>query len=69
MVKRRIVQAEIATLPPEIWDAREVMAFLKVGRTKLYELINGGLPSRMIGGSRRFDPRDVARWWSEQKSA
>lgn len=68
-MRKRIVQAEPAVLPSEIWDVEQVRAFLKIGRTKLYELINGGLPSRMIGGSRRFDPRDVARWWSEQKSA
>lgn len=57
------------SLPPEIWDAQQACVFLKCGRTKLYELISAGLPSRKIGNSRVFDPRDVAGWWERQRES
>jgi excisionase family DNA binding protein len=57
------------TLPSEIWDAEQACKFLKCGRTKLYELLDAGLPSRKIGGRRFFDPRDVAGWWHQQRES
>jgi excisionase family DNA binding protein len=66
-MKKKLVEAATASLPPEIWDVQKACAFLGVGRTRLYELIAEGLPSRKIGAKRRFDPRDLALWWEQQK--
>lgn len=68
-MRKKIVQVAPAELPQEIWDVRRICAFLGISRARLYQLIDAGLPSRKIGGSRRFDPRDVAAWWEDRKES
>jgi excisionase family DNA binding protein len=57
-----------ASLPEEIWNLTEVMRFLKVSRTAIYDLMkNDGLPYIQIGKYRKFDPRDIAAWWERKR--
>jgi excisionase family DNA binding protein len=52
-----------------VWTVEDVMRFLKLSRTTIYELMDEGLPSVKIGGSRRFDRRDIVQWWEERKKS
>ncbi|HZT99775.1 MAG TPA: helix-turn-helix domain-containing protein [Ktedonobacteraceae bacterium] len=67
MVRAKQQAQEPVTLPDEIWGVEQVCNFLKVGRTKFYELLKEGLPSRWVGKRRRFDQRDIALWWEKQR--
>lgn len=66
--KDLISRQERVELPNEIWNLTEVMSFLKVSRTAIYELMKSdGLPYVQIGKYRKFDPRDVAAWWERKR--
>jgi len=52
-----------------LWTIQEVMTYLKMGKTKVTELTKSGkLPSRMIGGDRRYIPEEVRKWTLKQGS-
>jgi excisionase family DNA binding protein len=46
----------------------ELMRYLKLGRTKVYELLaQGTIPSYLVGRLRRVKREDVDRWLEAQK--
>lgn len=46
-----------------LWDARDVAAYLKASRSWVYQKAEDGtLPSLRIGGLLRFEPETVRRW-------
>ena len=46
-----------------LWDSKAVMAYLKCGKSTVYQWAEAGtLPSMRIGGLLRFDPEVVRRW-------
>ena len=47
----------------------EVMLYLKIGRTKCYELLQTSIPSYAIGRLRRVKKSDIDLWLSGQKYA
>jgi predicted DNA-binding transcriptional regulator AlpA len=47
-------------LAEPLWDALDVARFLKVSRSWVYErTMSGELPSRRIGGLRRYEPAAI----------
>lgn len=57
------------TPPPEaLIDMRELLKFLKLGKTKISELINQeGLPVYKFGNTYRFDRNEVWQWLQERR--
>ncbi len=57
----------MTTATPEALTVPEVMAALRLSRSKLYDLIRSkALPSFTIGRCRRFDPADVTAYIRHQ---
>lgn len=53
----------MTTAAPEALTVPEVMSALRLGRSKVYDLIRSGtLPSFTIGRARRIDPADLATY-------
>ena len=49
-----------ARFDQQLWDARDVAAFLKVSRSWVYHQAEAGmLPCLRIGGLLRFDPQKI----------
>jgi predicted DNA-binding transcriptional regulator AlpA len=53
-----------------LWEVKDVMAYLKRGRSWVYEQVAAGtLPHLRIGvGGLRFDPAEVRTWALRQRS-
>ena len=48
---------------------KELMAYLKIGRSKLYKLLQDGtIPASRIGKSWRIDREEVDRWMKTQRA-
>lgn len=60
--------AAVDTMPIEdLWTVREVMKFLALKRTAVYERVNAGeLPHLRIGNQLRFVPDQIRRWVVEK---
>ena len=51
------------------WTVEDLRRYLRLGRTKSYELLHTKeIPSVMIGRSRRIDPHDVTEWLERKKN-
>ena len=69
-----IVAARLADLErriaPEALSVRDVCQRLKLGPTRVRELIRAGeLPSYLIGSARRVDPSDLAAFIADHRKA
>ncbi|GHO86441.1 helix-turn-helix domain-containing protein [Dictyobacter formicarum] len=55
--------------PPEaLMDTKELLSFLKLGKTKISELINReGLPVYKFGNAYRFDRNEVWQWLQNRR--
>ncbi|GCE23279.1 helix-turn-helix domain-containing protein [Dictyobacter kobayashii] len=55
--------------PPEaLIDTQELLQFLKLGKTKISELINQeGLPVHKFGNTYRFDRNEVWQWLQNRR--
>ncbi len=53
----------------ELITTRELMEFLKVKRSTIYQLRAKGMPFIKIGRAIRFDKLEVIRWLKEQQAA
>src|SRR5262245_15285121 len=54
--------ATLASAADELLTVEEVASILKIGRTKVYELMACGLPSIKLDGCRRFRRSDVSAY-------
>ena len=57
---------------PHILTAQDIADFLRIGRKRVYELMNlsphhGGIPTFSVGKSRRVEKADFLRWLAERK--
>ncbi|GER89655.1 hypothetical protein KDW_38170 [Dictyobacter vulcani] len=61
--------AEPLSPPPEaLIDTQELLQFLKLGKTKISELINReGLPVHKFGNTYRFDRNEVWQWLQNRR--
>ncbi|GHH72145.1 hypothetical protein GCM10018781_34520 [Kitasatospora indigofera] len=57
----------MTTAVPQALTVKDVMAALRLSRSKVYDLIRSrALPSFTIGRCRRFDPADVAAYMRQR---
>ncbi|MFC8454324.1 helix-turn-helix domain-containing protein [Kitasatospora sp. NPDC057223] len=57
----------MTTVAPQVLTVAEVMAALRLSRSKVYDLIrSNALPSFTIGRCRRFDAADVTAYMRNQ---
>lgn len=63
-------EAARLVIPAEcLWNARDVGAFLRIGRNAVYEMAaRGELPSIRVGSRVRFVPADVRCWLERQRA-
>jgi excisionase family DNA binding protein len=57
---------------PNILTAQDIADYLRVGRKRVYELLQlspryGGIPAFSVGRSKRVDKREFAKWVEAQK--
>lgn len=53
--------------PDQVLTVREVSHYLKLGRSTVYRLAQGGrLPGRKVGGTWRFSRRNLDEWLVQQ---
>jgi len=57
---------------PHILTAQEIADFLRIGRKRVYELLDlspdhGGIPSFNVGRSRRVEREEFRRWLDRRK--
>lgn len=51
----------------QVLTVREVSHYLKLGRSTVYRLAQGGrLPGRKVGGTWRFSRRNLDEWLAQQ---
>ncbi len=56
-------------IPDKLWTDKDVMSFLGIKRTKLWELTSmGELPRIKIGRENRYIPEDIYKWAKKQAS-
>jgi hypothetical protein len=66
--KRAAIQEQAPQLPDEMWDIERVMAFLKVSRSRVFQLMRKeGLPCVKWDRVLRFNPLAIAKWLREQE--
>jgi excisionase family DNA binding protein len=55
---------DVPAAPTEgFWDAQDVAVYLKASRPWVYSMAESGkLPSRKLGGLRRFVPSEIRQW-------
>jgi excisionase family DNA binding protein len=58
---------------PNILTAQDIATFLRIGRKRVYELMqlsptHGGIPSFSVGKSRRVEKKDFLRWLAARKA-
>ncbi len=70
-----VVPEESRTVPASAqWDdelltTRELMAMMKLSRTKIWELVqNNGLPAFKIGGDYRYRRSEVLEWMERYRT-
>jgi excisionase family DNA binding protein len=62
------VSAPLSPPPEALIDMRELLQFLKLGKTKISELINQeGLPVYKFGHAYRFDRNEVWQWLQNRR--
>lgn len=59
---------------PHILTAQDIADFLRIGRKRVYELMDlspdlGGIPSFYVGRSRRVEKADFIRWLESKKAS
>lgn len=69
--RRKILRAEQL---PDVCTPQVAADYLGISRTRVYEYCGiapeaGGIPSYLIGGSRKIDKADLIRWKEAQKAA
>jgi excisionase family DNA binding protein len=57
---------------PSILTAQDIADYLRIGRKRVYELMDlspkhGGIPTFSVGRSRRVEKADFLRWIAERK--
>ena len=52
----------------QLWTAKDVAAFLRVGESYIYELAKRGqIPCGKIGRLYRFEQAEIEAWWRVQR--
>lgn len=56
--------------PSDLLKTRELMEYLQVSRTKVWELVTKqGLPAFKLGGDYRYRRREVDEWLEKHRTA
>jgi excisionase family DNA binding protein len=56
-------EKKLTNIHEPLMDVDDVAAYLKVSRSWVYQhAASGKLPSRKIGGTRRFVPSEIREW-------
>lgn len=69
VIRKTIAECGVGAQPaPEVLDVKEAAAFLKIGETKLRELMKGrSFPVHKAGNQYRFLKHELADWLTKQR--
>lgn len=68
IVNKKKVSEPLSSPPEALINMEELLQFLKLGKTKISELINReGLPVHKFGNTYRFDLNEVWQWLQNRR--